>query len=103
MRWAPGDAVSVLDKVGWPVVSRRHVGDELSGRACGELRVLAVVHKREKGKGAEVAKLTAISREQATRSGKSWCGGDDEGDLRRWRFGRGQCGGFGARERSGLG
>ena len=95
--------MSVLDKVGWPVVSRRHVGDELRGGACGELRVLAVVHESEKGKGEEVAKLTVISREQTTRSGTSWCGGDDEGDLRRWRFGRGQRGDFGTSERSGLG
>ena len=35
VRWAPGDAVSALDMVGWPVVSRRHVGDELRGGACG--------------------------------------------------------------------
>ena len=51
VRWAPGDAVSALDMVGWPVVSRRHVGDELRGGACGELRVLAVVHESEKEKG----------------------------------------------------
>ena len=70
---------------------------------AGELRVLAVVHESKKGKGREVARLTAISREQTTRSEMSWCGGDGEGDLRRWRFGRGWCGGFGARERSGLG
>ena len=70
---------------------------------AGELRVLAVVHESEKEKGEEVAKLTAISREQTTRSGTSWCGSDGEGDLRRWRFRQGQCGGFGARERSGLG
>ena len=95
--------MSVLDKVGWPVVSRRHVGNELRGGACGELRVLAVVHESEKEKGEEVAKLRVIAREQTTRSGTSWCGSDGEGDLRRWRFGRGQCGGFGARERSGLG
>ena len=63
--------MSALDRVGWPVVSRRHVGDELSGGACGELRVLAVVHESKKRKGEEVAKLTAISREQATRSGTS--------------------------------
>ena len=36
VRWAPGDAVSVLDTVVWPVVSRRHVGDELGSGACGE-------------------------------------------------------------------
>ena len=36
VRWTPGDAVSVLDTVVWPVVGRRHVGDELSGRACSE-------------------------------------------------------------------
>ena len=65
--------------------------------------MLAVVHESEKGKGEEVARLTAVSREQTARSGASWCGGDDEGDLRRWQFGRGPCGGFGARERSGLG
>ena len=35
VRWAPGDAVSALDKVGWSVISRRHVGDELHGGACG--------------------------------------------------------------------
>ena len=50
-----------------------------------KLRALAVVHESEKGKGEEVAKLTAISREQMTRSGTSWCGGDVEGDLRRRR------------------
>ena len=65
--------------------------------------MLAVVHESEKGKGEEVARLTAVLRKQTTRSEMSWCGGDGEGDLRRWRFGRGQCGGFGARERSGLG
>ena len=65
--------------------------------------MLVVVHESEKEKGEEVAKLKAISREQTTRSGTSWCGGDGEGDLRRWRFGRGQHGGIGARERSGLG
>ena len=36
VRWAPGDAVNVLDMVGWPVVGRRHVGDELGGGACGD-------------------------------------------------------------------
>ena len=36
VRWAPGDAVSVLDTVVWPVVGRRHVGDQLGGGACGE-------------------------------------------------------------------
>ena len=30
-----GNAVSMLDKVGWPVVSRRHVGYELCGGTCG--------------------------------------------------------------------
>lgn len=68
-----------------------------------DLRVLVVVHESEQGKGGEVARLTVISREQTTRSEMSWCGGDGEGDLRRRRFGRGQHGGFGARERSGLG
>ena len=74
--------MSVLDKVGWPVISRRHVGAELRGGACGELRVLAVVHESEKGKGEEVAKLTTVLREQTARSGTGWCGGDGEGDLR---------------------
>ena len=69
---------------------------------AGELRAVATGLESEKGKGGEVAGLTAISRNQTARSGTSWCGGDGEGDLRRWRFGRGQCGGFGARERSGL-
>ena len=64
--------------------------------------MLAVVHESEKGKGERVARLTAVLRKQTTRSEMSWCGGDGEGDLRRWRFGRGQCGGFGACERSGL-
>ena len=36
VRWAPGDDASVLDTVVWPVVGRRHVGDELGGGACGE-------------------------------------------------------------------
>ena len=63
--------MSALDMVGWPVVSRRHVGDELRGGACGELRVLVVVHESEKGKGEEVARLTAVLREQTVRSGAS--------------------------------
>ena len=67
-----------------------------------KLWALAVVHESKKGKGEEVARLTAISRERATRSGTSWCGGDGERDLQRWRFGRGPCGDFGARERWGL-
>ena len=65
--------------------------------------MLVVVHESEKGKGEEVARLTAVLMEQTARSRASWCGGDGEGDLQRWRFGRGQCGGFRARERSGLG
>ena len=32
----PGGAVSVLDTVVWPVVGRRHAGDELGGGVCGE-------------------------------------------------------------------
>ena len=64
--------------------------------------MLAVVHESEKGKGEKVARLTAVLGKQTTRSEMSWCDGDGEGDLWRWRFGRGQCGGFGARERSGL-
>ena len=52
---------------------------------AGELRVLAVVHESEKGKGEEVARLTAVLRKQTTRSGMSWCGGDGERDLRWWR------------------
>ena len=36
VHWTPRDAVSVLDTVVWPVVGRRHVGDELGGGACGE-------------------------------------------------------------------
>ena len=36
VRWAPGDAVSVLDTVVWPEVGQRHVGDELGGGACGD-------------------------------------------------------------------
>ena len=68
-----------------------------------DLRVLVVVHESEQGKGGEVARFTVISWEHTTRSETSWCGGDVEGGLRRWRFGRGPCGGFGARERSGLG
>ena len=82
VRWAPGNAVSALDKVGLPVVSRSHVGDDLRGGACGELRVLVVVHESKKGKGERVARLTAISWEQTTRSETSWCSGDGEGDLR---------------------
>ena len=35
VRWAPRDVVSALDMVGWLVISRRHVGDELRGGACG--------------------------------------------------------------------
>ena len=52
---------------------------------AGELRVLVVVHESEKGKGEEVAGLTEVSRKQTARSGMSWCGGDGEGDLRRWQ------------------
>ena len=33
VRWAPGDAVSVLDKVVWPLGGRSIVGDELGGGA----------------------------------------------------------------------
>ena len=33
---APGDAVSVLDNVAWPLDGRSHVGDELGGGACGD-------------------------------------------------------------------
>ena len=36
-----------------------------------DLRVLVVVHESEKGKGEEVARLTAVSREQTARSGAS--------------------------------
>ena len=32
----PAGAVSAMDTVVWPVVGRRHVGDELGGGACGE-------------------------------------------------------------------
>ena len=32
----PAGAVSALDTVVWPVVGRRHVGDELGGGTCGE-------------------------------------------------------------------
>ena len=35
--------------------------------------------------------------ERTAWSGTSCCGGNGEGDLRRWRFGRGWCGGFEAR------
>ena len=35
VHWSPGDAVRVLDMLVWPVVGRRHVGDELYGGACG--------------------------------------------------------------------
>ena len=45
--------------------------------------MLVVVHESEKGKGEEVARLTAVLRKQTTRSGTSWCGGDGERDLRR--------------------
>ena len=54
VRWAPGDAVSVLDTVVWPVVGRRHVGDELGGGACGEAscsRCRAREREREGGGG----------------------------------------------------
>ena len=34
--WDPGDAVSVLDTVVWPVGGRSHVGDELGGGAFGD-------------------------------------------------------------------
>ena len=34
--WVPTSAVSVLDKVAWPLAGRSHVGDELGGGACGD-------------------------------------------------------------------
>ena len=70
---------------------------------AGELSVLAVVHEREKERKGKLAQLTAVLMERTAWSGTSCCGGDGEGDLRRWRFGRGWCGGFEARERLGLG
>ena len=68
-----------------------------------KLRALGVVHESERGKGEEVAGLTEVSRKQTAWSGTSWCGGDGEGDLRRWRIRRGRCRGLGASKRSGLG
>ena len=49
---------------------------------AGKLRAVATGLGSEKGKGGEVAGLTAISRNQTLQSGTSWCGGNGKGDLR---------------------
>ena len=62
---APAGAVSALDTVVWPVVGRRHVGDELGGGACGE---------------ASCARCGARERERKG-GGGSWAhGGLEEAD-----------------------
>ena len=51
----PAGAVSALDTVVWPVVGRRHVGDELGGGACGEAscaRCGARERERKGGRGS---------------------------------------------------
>ena len=51
----PAGAVSALDTVVWPVVGRRHVGDELGDSACGEAscaRCGAREREREGGGGS---------------------------------------------------
>ena len=52
-----------MDTERWPEDGQEHVGDDLRGGACGDLRVLVVVHESGKGKGEEVARLMVIPRE----------------------------------------
>ena len=48
----PAGAVSALDTVVWPVVGRRHVGDELGGGACGDASCGGYrARERERGGG----------------------------------------------------
>ena len=52
----------MLDMVVWPVVGRRHIGDELGGGGCsGERGMVHTMQEGVNGEGEDGAGLTAVT------------------------------------------
>ena len=77
----------------------------MSSAAVGAVELWEVTTQLggKKGREGEMVKLTGNWTEHLVWPGTGRSDDGVEGDLRRWRFGRGRCGGLGPCERSGLG
>ena len=67
-----------------------------------ELREVATRLGSKNGREGKMAKLTVSATKPLVWPEMDWSDDGVEGDLRRWRFGRGRCDGLGPCERSGL-
>ena len=77
------DTVSMMDTVEWSEGDREHVGDELHGGGCVELREVATRLGSKNGREGKMAKLTVSATKPLVWPEMDRSDDGVEGDLRR--------------------